>query len=138
MKAIYERFNKTGAAYGLEFNPVEFLPNTNLALIATELARDKGLFEEFHALVFKSYFTYGKDIGNKDVLIELLRALNIPSQVAIAALEDSSYSERVKKNREKGIPYQVTGLPTFIFDGTHKIVGAQSYDMFKRTLDKLS
>lgn len=133
---VYERFNQTGAEYGLVFNPVNFLPNTHKALIATELAKDLGKFAEFHNLVFKAYFTEGKDIGKSEVLLELLAELGISKVQGEAALENPDYAQRVIENRNSGIPYNVVGLPTFIIEGSDKIVGAQPYQMFKGRLNK--
>lgn len=133
---VYARFNQTGAPYGLEFNPVDFIPNTRLALMATEYAKDLGKFEEFHNRVFKAYFTEGQDIGKVEVLLALLDELGILPEQGAAAIENAEYARRLAENRAVGAPYHVVGLPTFIIEGKDKIVGAQTYEMFKGRLEK--
>lgn len=133
---VYGRFNQAGAEYGLVFNPVDFIPNTRMALIATELAKDLGKFAEFHTRVFKAYFTEGRDIGKTEVLLELLAELGIAKAQGAAALQNPDYARRVTENRNSGVPYNVVGLPTLIIEGNDKIVGAQTYAMFKSKLNK--
>ncbi|AEF94984.1 DSBA oxidoreductase [Desulfotomaculum nigrificans CO-1-SRB] len=137
IKAVYNNFNKLGADYGVVFNPPKLMPNTRLALIATELAKDQGKFEEFHSAVFKAYFTDGRNIGDREVILALAAGVGLPPEQVAAAWEDEGYRHRIKKNRELGQTYQVAGIPTFIIAGQEKIVGAQSYDFFKRVLDKV-
>jgi len=133
--AAYGRFNKVGADYGLTFNPVTFLPNTKLALMATEYAKDQGLFEEFHAGVFKAYFSEGKNIGSQEVILEIAVSLGLDKSQVAAALVDPQYQKRLEDNRQAGLKWQVTGLPTFIIQDQQRIVGAQSYDTFKRAVE---
>ncbi|GAB6181312.1 DsbA family oxidoreductase [Desulfotomaculum defluvii] len=134
--AAYGRFNKVGADYGLTFQPVTFLPNTRLALVATEYAKDQGLFEQFHAHVFKAYFTEGKNIGSQEVLLDIAAALGLDKEKVAAALVNPQYTKRLDDNRQAGLKWQVTGLPTFILQNQQRIVGAQSYEAFKRAVEQ--
>lgn len=134
--AAYGRFNKVGADYGLTFQPVTFLPNTKLALMATEYAKDQGLFEAFHTRVFKAYFTEGKNIGSQEVILDVAASLGMNKSQAAAALVDPQYEKRLEDNRQRGLKWQVTGLPTFIVQDQQRIVGAQSYETFKRAVEQ--
>ncbi len=133
--AANERFNKVGADYGLTFQPVSFLPNTNLALVATEYAKDQGLFEEFHAAVFKAYFSKGLNIGSRQVMLDIAASLGLDTAKVDAALIDPHYQKRLEENRQAGLKWQVTGLPTYIVQDQQRIVGAQPYAAFQRALD---
>lgn len=133
---ISERFNQAGSQYGLVFNPVEIIPNTKLALMATEYAKEIGKFEEFHDLIFRAYFTESKNISLAEVITPLLVSLGVEPTQAAQVLQDEAYARRVEQNRESGIPLKIAGLPTFIFEGQDKIVGAQTYQRFKQILSK--
>lgn len=134
--AANERFNKVGADYGLIFRPVSFLPNTKLALMVTEYAKEQGFFEEFHAAVFKAYFSEGLNIGSREVILNIADSLGMNKNQVAAALEDPRWEKQLTANRQSGQKWQVTGLPTFIIQDEKRIVGAQTYDAFKRALDQ--
>ncbi|AEG60398.1 DSBA oxidoreductase [Desulforamulus ruminis DSM 2154] len=136
-EAACQQFNRLGAQYDLSFGPVTFLPNTRLALMLTEYAKDQGIFNEFHQAVFKAYFAEGKNIGSKDVLLDIAALLGMNLTETEAALREPKYLHRLEQNRQSGVPWQVTGLPTMIINEQKKIVGAQPYDTFKKALDSL-
>ncbi|MDO7787605.1 DsbA family oxidoreductase [Desulforamulus aquiferis] len=135
-EAANQRFNKIGAEFNLIFRPVNFLPNTRLALLATEYAKDLGVFKEFHNGVFRAYFTEGRNIGCKEAILEIALSLGMNIKETEAALSNPNYLTRLEQNRQSGIPWQVTGLPTFIINEEKRIVGAQSLASFKRTLEQ--
>ncbi|ABO51162.1 dithiol-disulfide isomerase involved in polyketide biosynthesis-like protein [Desulforamulus reducens MI-1] len=134
LKQVFAHYNQAALEYGISINQVDFLPNTHMALMATEFAKDLDMFEEFHSLVFKSFFTEGRDIGNSKVVVDLLVSLNVPREKAAAILNDPVYSDRVKKNRNDAVNF-VAGLPTFIIENKKKIVGAQPLNVFRNILD---
>lgn len=134
--AANERFNKLGAEYGIVFRPVSFLPNTKLALKATEYAKEQGLFEEFHAAVFHAYFSEGLNIGSREVILGIAASLGMDKAQMAAALEDARWEKQLEDNRKSGQKWQVTGLPTFILQDEKRIVGAQTYATFKKAIEQ--
>lgn len=136
IEAIYKNFNKAGSDYGIIFNPVSFLPNTRLALLAGEYAKDIGKFHSFHNAVYHAYFTSGKDIGDSQVLLEIASAVGIPTSGVLSALADQKYLDRLEQNRELGRSHQVAAIPTYIINGQQKIVGAQPIATFRKELNK--
>jgi len=53
------------------------------------------------------------------------------------ALKDRRYKVRLDEARQEGIKIKLTGVPTFIIDEKHKIVGAQPIEVFTDLLSKL-
>ncbi|MCL4441756.1 MAG: DsbA family protein, partial [Firmicutes bacterium] len=109
---------------------LELMSNSRLALEATEFARDKGGFDDLHNLFFKAYFQEGKDLGSMETVLEVSGKAGLDTVALREALAKGVYRGRLQEARERGMKYQVTGLPTFIFNGEKKIVGAQQYDVF--------
>ena len=60
---------------GVTFKLSDKLPNSRMALFLSEFARKKGKFNEFHKLVFDSYWKDGKDIGDQELLLGLAESL---------------------------------------------------------------
>lgn len=132
---MYDRFNRLGKPYSLNFQPNELLPNTRLALEATEFARDKNSFSQFHAAVFKAYFTDGKDIGNLPVLLDIAGEVGLDGEELKNALENKIYAPRIEANRKLARDSQVRVLPTFLAEDW-RIVGIQPDEVFVQKLKK--
>jgi predicted DsbA family dithiol-disulfide isomerase len=135
--AMVERLVRAGAPYGIGFNRLERLSNSRLALEASEFARDRGGFHQLHTAFFEAYFLEGRDIGSLATVMEVAGAAGLDTGALEAALHKGVYRERLAKARELGVKHQVAGLPTFIFNGAEKLVGAREYEAFTRTVKKL-
>jgi len=133
-KKMTDHLNSSGKPYGIIFNKMEVISNTRLALEAGEFAKEQGKFEEFHDAVFKSYFVSGQNIGKLDTLMVCAQTAGLDVRQLKQALEQKKYSAIIDNARELGHQHDVAGLPTFIFDNDKKIVGAQAYSTFVRTL----
>lgn len=75
-----------------------------------------------------------RDIGNLDVILELADQDGLNPNDLNLALQEKRYAERLEKAKQEGRLYGVTAVPTFIFNGEHKIVGAQPIDVFREKL----
>ncbi len=71
MEDMFKNINNMSNKYGVKFSGVDLISNTHLALLASEYAKEKGKFHEFHDKLFYSYFTQGKNI----VMFELLKSI---------------------------------------------------------------
>jgi len=126
--------NRSGAPYGIQFNPINVVANSRLALEASELARDVGKFEEAHTRLFRAYFQEGKNIGEKNTLLRLFSEIGLNEQQLSYVLDNHVYSARLEQSLVKARKYGITAVPTFIVNGKEKIVGAQPYEVFQRCL----
>lgn len=126
--------NKSGAPYGVSFKKIGRIANSRLALEASEYARDAGKYDELHTLYFEAYFREGKDIGDLQTVLDIAAGAGLDVEGLKEALEKKVYSPRLDRAREMGAGYQVAGLPTFIINGKHKIVGARPYDNFVKAI----
>ena len=55
---------------------MDYLPNTHDALVMGELARDAGpdVHDAVHDAIFAAYFAHGRDIGDRDILLDVAAA----------------------------------------------------------------
>lgn len=117
---------------------MERLSNSRLSLEAAELARDTGKYDEFHHAVFAAYFTHGKDIGDKRVLLDIASDTGIDVNELDAALRDNRYAGRVDQGSSEAKRLGVTAVPTFFIEDLPPITGAVSEERFREALESVS
>jgi predicted DsbA family dithiol-disulfide isomerase len=135
---MQESFRRRGAEFGLEVGDFRLLSNTRAAIAAAEYARDEGGFERFHEALFRAYFVEGRDIGDRGVLDGLAAGCGLDPVRMHAALEGGTYDARLAAVRQEAATWLLQGVPTFILNAEHKIVGAQSLDTFRSLLTGLA
>ena len=112
--------------------------NSLLSLQAAEFVADHGEgAEAFHRAVFEAYFEQLEDIGQVDTLVRIAEAAGLPGEELRQALEDGVFRERVEEAVEGARLAGVRSVPTFIFDETYAIVGAQEYETFQSVMTEL-
>ena len=131
VKGFWERLNRTYGSLGVNFSDVSRLSNSRMSLEASEYARDAGRFDSFHGRVFRTYFTDARDIGDLDVLLELAREEGLDTDELRGALQEGRYAPRLDEAHSEGRQLGINAVPTFIINGKHTIVGAQSLDFFR-------
>lgn len=122
---------------GVDIGNLTMLYNTNKALRVGELAKDKGLGNEFSVLMYKAYFTECLDISSNEVLIEKGALLNLSEKDILDAIDSKEYVERLYQNNLLGQKYDIRSVPTFIINDEFKIVGSESQDEIAKVFDKI-
>jgi predicted DsbA family dithiol-disulfide isomerase len=92
--------------------------------------------EKLHDLLYRAYFVDSKNIGDINVLIDLVAEAGLDVGDAKKALEARSFKEVVDADWNKSKQYGVTGVPTFVASG-YGVVGAQPYETLEALLDKV-
>lgn len=137
MEKMLKELNQAADPYNIKFNPFEKIPNTKMALEASEFARDNGKLNEFQDEIYKALFTENKDIGQLKVVLSCGEKIGLNTNNLAQALEEERYLSRLKEGRELGKKYKVAGIPTFIIAEKEKIVGSQTYQAFVDILEKI-
>lgn len=137
LQATFDNLRRAGAPYGIQFGQVDRMPNSRLAIAASEFARDHSSFEAFHARVFAAYFTEGRDIGELDVLLDIAREIGLDVEALKAALATNAYQERMQAAQEEAYRSGVSGTPTFLINGKYRLVGAQPIESFRNALKRI-
>ena len=92
--------------------------------------------EVMHDALYKAYFVDTKNIGDPDVLLEIVEANGLSVEEARQVLEQRSFKDAVDKDWRKSHQYGVTGVPTFVASG-HGVVGAQPYETLEKFLESV-
>ncbi len=128
VQGMIENLNQMGTTYGLKFVARDRISNSHSAVLLGEYLHLHHPEQEngYHNAVFETYFSQGKDIGQAEILANLLQELGIDPQVLPAALNDVASKTRMQKNAQMAKDNDVTGTPTFLI-GNERVVGAQPY-----------
>ena len=137
LSSFYDQLRKRGFEVGVVFGSNTVLSNSRLALMASEYARDLGQYDSFHENMFHAYFTEGLDIGKPDVIAAVAKKNGLDEKEILGAVHDGRYESRLNEARKEGELAGLTGIPLFIIENKHKIVGAQPIEIFRNLLDKI-
>ena len=124
-------------AAGLTYKPSQKLPNTRHALEATEAAREAGLHDPVHTRLMHAYWSEGMDLGDDDVLLDLVAEAGLDRDVAAEALADGRYSDRVVASTQEANRIGINAIPAFVLDRRLLILGAQPEELFEQAVAQL-
>lgn len=100
------------------------------------LAKAQGVSSELKTLLFKAYFTDGKNIDDIAVLTELGLQAGLDAQQIAGVLSSDQYIEDINKDISLAQQMGVRGVPFFVYLGKYVVSGAQDLDTFKRALNR--
>lgn len=93
----------------LRLPPVQ--PRSRKALEAACFARDAGLFEPVHRAIFKALFEDGMDIGDTDILIDVVASCGADPEMLEEALQEGTYTDAVREDQAFAQKLGVSGVP---------------------------
>lgn len=103
---------------------------------AAECAGDQDAYWEFHDYLFTHQNGENQGAFSKDNLKGFAAELKLDTDAFNTCLDSGKYTELVQEQTSIGRQLGVSSTPTFAING-QAIVGAQSYDTFKQTIDGL-
>ncbi len=110
---------------------------SRLALEATEYAREQGKLLPFHRAVFHKLYGEGQDIGSWEVLSDVARSVGLDADDMMRAVTSGAYSAAIETQMAKAQRLGLDGVPAYILNNKHAVVGAQPYEVFQRLLDEI-
>jgi predicted DsbA family dithiol-disulfide isomerase len=135
---IVERQRAMFEQAGLPFaGTLEKIPNSRLALALAEFAADRGVLDALHPRLFDAYWGRGRDIGDRDVLVEEASAVGLEAVEVMDALEEKQYADRVEAQTRAAIDLGAGGVPAWVIDRRLLVPGAQPHDVFEQVLERL-
>jgi predicted DsbA family dithiol-disulfide isomerase len=121
-----------GETEGIQFafGKIERTPNTVDAHRLIWLADQHGCQNAIIAALFRAYFTDGRDISNRQALIDVTSEAGLDRTVAEAMLGSDDGMTVIEKAGELSQRHQVTGVPFFIINNAISLSGAQVPEIF--------
>lgn len=125
-------------AAGLTYAPAPTLPNTLHALQVTELARDRGLHEPVHSRLMHAYWSEQTDLGDDEVLLDLVAEAGLDREEAAAVIAEGRYADRVAASTEEANRHGIYAIPAFVLGGRLLVMGAQPEEVFEGAVGQLA
>jgi predicted DsbA family dithiol-disulfide isomerase len=124
---------QVGLTYHIEKSIVA---NTFNAHRFTHFAKQYGKQNEAEEILFRSYFTDGKNIDDYATLIQLGAEIGLDTTALKTTLENGSYEDHVKADLYEAKQVGLRGVPFFFFNKKFAVSGAQDIKIFLQTLEK--
>lgn len=124
---------------GLPLSSNTTIANAHKSLEAAEWARDQGqaAFDEVHRAMFHAYFAQARNISTTDQVIDALAGSELDLDALRRALNDGAYADRVDQMTAVARQNGIGSTPTFIFEDTFVVSGAQDFDLFADLLTRM-
>ena len=137
-KGMNDHVTRLAKQVGLVYNfDTSIVANSFNAHRFTHFAKQFGKQNEAEELLFRSYFTDGKNIDDYPTLIQLGEKVGLDTTALKNALENGSYTDDVKADIYEARRIGVHGVPFFVFNRKHAVSRAQENRTFWKHLKKL-
>lgn len=124
------------AQVGLQYNFDQTIPaNSFNAHRFLHFAKKHGKQNEAEELLFKSYFTDGKNIDDAATLLDFANSLGLDTEALTAAMGKGEFTDDVIADIQEAQALGVRGVPFFVFDRKYAVSGAQEPAVFLETLE---
>lgn len=134
MKALMEQ-------EGLPYNSERGMTyNSRLAQELAKWAESKDKGYEIHDPLFRAFFVAAKNIGDREVLADIVKQLGLPAHdemEAMDALVSRSFKQAVDDDWRRCAQIGVTAVPTFVV-GRYALVGAHPYEELEKLVAKVT
>ncbi len=128
-----------GKSLGFDFNfsKSERIPNTFNAHRLLWKAREFGIQTELSEALFKCYFTEGKDIGSKEVLLEVATKVGMDFKTIQLFLDSKEGGKETADEEMNFIEKSIGAVPTYFINEKYIIQGGQEPETFVSFLNKI-
>jgi predicted DsbA family dithiol-disulfide isomerase len=128
-----------GVELGIDFQfaRVTRAPNTRRAHMLLAHARRAGFQTEVKGALLEAHFSRGLDVADPAVLAGIAAACGLDGDAARRAVDDPALRSEVEALEALAHRWQVSGVPTFVFDRRQAFSGAQPLEVFLRVFEAL-
>ena len=129
-----------GEAEGIHFafDRIERTPNTLDAHRLIWLADKEGVQDAVVEALFRAYFTDGRDIGNRQTLLDVVAEAGLDRAKAEVVLTSGGGQEAIQEADELARRVRVEGVPFFVINGRVTLSGAQPPEAFLEAFKQAS
>lgn len=132
-KYVTEMAAKVGLNYNMEKT---IAANSFNAHRLTHFAKSKGKQLEMEEKLFEAYFILGKNIDDKNTLIEIGESVGLNKSELEKIVSGDDFAEDVNRDIYEAQQVGARGVPFFVFDRKFAISGAQESTIFIQAIEK--
>ncbi|MBE9568334.1 MAG: DsbA family protein [Proteobacteria bacterium] len=117
----------------IPLSELSFITNSRDALLLSEACKQEGreIFYDVHEKLFTAYFVEGRNIGNRDVLIDIAKTCKVSEETIESAWSDEKHQQRLAANFDSARQHDVQSVPSFVF-GEKVLTGVVSEEAFRK------
>jgi predicted DsbA family dithiol-disulfide isomerase len=136
LQAAHDNLTRLGAEVGIPFafDKIKRAPNTLDAHRLIRWANSAGVQGKVVDRLFKAYFVEGRDIGDRDVLIDIAGECGLDAGLVEKLLTEGADADLVREEIAQAQAIGVSGVPFFIFAGRLGVPGAQDPSVLVRAM----
>ena len=133
---VHDRLERLGAEVGVAFafDRIKRAPNTLDAHRLVRWAASAGAQGRVVDLLFKAYFTEGRDIGERSVLVDVARECGLDAGLIEKLFAEDADVSSVREEIAQAQAMGISGVPFYIFASRLGVSGAQDVSVLKTAL----
>lgn len=134
-KAMNAQMKARMDAEGLPYGERTMTYNSRLAQEVGKWADTQPGGEAIHDAMFRAYFVEARNIGDPDVILDIVKQVGLSVDEAREVIEKRTFKDAVDEDWALSRQLGVTGVPTFVA-GRYGVVGAQPYETLERLVER--
>lgn len=134
---MHRNVSAQAASVGLHYDfDKAVIANSFDAHRLSHLAKARGVGNQMEEMIFKAYFTEGKDVADHETLVQLGREAGLDEAEVRSMLASDRYADAVRSDIQEAQQIGVKGVPFFVMDRKYAVSGAQPEEAFLQTLER--
>ena len=140
IRRVYGNITDVGLSVDIRFNfnTIRHTPNSIDTHRLVHFAGAEGKSEIALDALFENYFVEGKNIGDLNVLMAIANSIGLDTHAFVAHLESSKGIAEIYDANARAHRLGVNGVPSYVFNGSLVISGAQETNVLAKMLDAAS
>lgn len=140
MRQNQDAIRDRGAAVGFTFNMDKRsrIVNTFDAHRLLHWAALEGSQPELKQALLAAYFTEGRDVSSRDVLVDVAASVGLDATEARHVLEEGRYAQEVRAQEQFYQSQGISAVPSVIVNDRYLIQGGQPAEVFEQTLRQIA
>ena len=138
--AAYRPVVERAEALGLHLDlpAITRQPNTLAAHALIHWAGLEGKQNAAVTALFRGYFQQGRDIGARDVLLDIATGIGMDAGLTARLLDAGADRDMVMDADRTARARGIQGVPFFVVAGQHAVPGAQPVELWVQVIDELT
>ncbi len=134
-KSFAETIREMAKEDNIEIKLPGYATNSRLSLEASEFAKIKGKFLEFHIGVYEAYFLEGRNIGDIEIVLDIGEKAGLHRSDLVECFNKRTMFDNIEANKKEAEDNIILGVPTFIF-GNFPVHGNQSTQTMRHIINR--
>ena len=134
-KSFAETIREMAKEDNIEIKLPGYATNSRLSLEASEFAKIKGKFLEFHIGIYEAYFLEGRNIGDIEIVLDIGEKAGLHRSDLVECLNKRTMFDNIEANKKEAEDNIILGVPTFIF-GNFPVHGNQSTQTMRHIIKR--